>query len=189
MHARQVLNRTTSHILIMHDVQRVSVFEMLVQPQPLTPGFLANRTKDISHAVSAAIHSTLQKAEMLDSEGFLLQDPRCGRLLTEILIIHACLLMSQNLCVLTGILLAKVIVFACLLTRALLLLYCCNMQMLVASLSQFRYSHASGKSVCSQGRTLSANILGTASWLLIVVDITLLLEMFWECQDPAFLTI
>lgn len=56
--------------------QRVSVFEMLVQPQPLTPGFLANRTKDISHAVSAAIHSTLQKAGMLDSEGFLLQDPR-----------------------------------------------------------------------------------------------------------------
>lgn len=99
----------------MHAVQRVSVFEMLVQPQPLTPGFLANRTKDISQAVSAAIYSTLQKAEMLDSKGFLLQDPRYDSLLTQLLRVQSFLLMLKRQLLPKHELVVQTAVFACLL--------------------------------------------------------------------------
>ena len=49
-----------------------------VQPQPLTSDFLFNRTKEISPSVSAAIYSIFQKSGLLDSAGFLLEDPRWG---------------------------------------------------------------------------------------------------------------
>ena len=52
---------------------------MEVQPQPLTPSFFFNRTKDISPSVSAAIFSTFEKSGLLDSSGFLLEDPRYGQ--------------------------------------------------------------------------------------------------------------
>ncbi len=52
---------------------------MEVQPQPLTPSFFFNRTKDISPSVSAAIYSTFDKSGLLDSSGFLLEDPRYGQ--------------------------------------------------------------------------------------------------------------
>ena len=57
-------------------LQGVAVLERVVQPQPLTPSFLANRTRTISPVVSAAIHSVFQKAGLLDDSGFLLEDPR-----------------------------------------------------------------------------------------------------------------
>lgn len=56
--------------------QGVDVIHMEVQPQPLTPSFFFNRTKDISLSMSAAIYSTFEKSGLLDSSGFLLEDPR-----------------------------------------------------------------------------------------------------------------
>jgi len=57
-------------------LQGVDMMNMEVQPQPLTPSFFFNRTKDISPSVSAAIYSTFEKSGLLDSSGFLLEDPR-----------------------------------------------------------------------------------------------------------------
>ncbi|DBA66909.1 TPA: hypothetical protein ACH3X2_002029 [Trebouxia sp. C0005] len=56
--------------------QGVNVIDMEVQPRPLTPSFFFNRTQDISSSVSAAIFSTFEKSGLLDSSGFLLEDPR-----------------------------------------------------------------------------------------------------------------
>lgn len=57
--------------------QGVKASEVKVLPQPVTGTFLSDRIEGMGAATSAAIVKALIDAQMLDSAGFLLEDPRC----------------------------------------------------------------------------------------------------------------
>ena len=58
-------------------LQGVKASEVRILPQPVVRTFLSDRIDGMDAATSAAIVKALADAQMLNSAGFLLEDPRC----------------------------------------------------------------------------------------------------------------